>query len=217
MKTFAVIGLGKFGFHIAKGLAEQGASVIACDRDEEKVREISDFVHDAVILDSTDIKALKEAGVAAIDVAIVSIGENIESSILTVMALGELGIETVIAKAITPVHGQILTKIGASRVIYPEMEVGKRLVKTLLEHMHYETIDLSNTMKIVKLTVPNAFVGKKFMDVNFEKEYNVKLIAYKHEGVWHHKDMDLDITIARNDIMVLLGNIAEIEKVSKVL
>jgi len=101
METFAVIGLGKFGFHVAKGLAQQGLSVIAVDQDEEQIREINEFVQDAIVLDSTDIRALREAGIGNADVAVVSIGENIEASILTVMALKELGAETVVAKAIT--------------------------------------------------------------------------------------------------------------------
>ena len=113
METFAVIGLGKFGFHVAKGLAQQGLNVIAADLNEDHVREVNEYVQDAVILDSTDMRALREAGIGNVDVAIVSIGENIEASILTVMALKELGVETVIAKAITTVHGQILSKLGA--------------------------------------------------------------------------------------------------------
>ena len=124
--TYVVIGLGKFGFHVAKGLAQQGESVIAIDNDEEKIRDINEFVQDAIVLDSTDIRALREAGIGDAEIAIVSIGEHIEASILTVMALKELGIETVIAKAITQVHGQILSKLGAAKVIYPEMESAKK-------------------------------------------------------------------------------------------
>jgi trk system potassium uptake protein TrkA len=94
MNNFAVIGLGKFGFHVAKGLAQQGLSVIAVDQDEEQVREINEYVQDAIVMDSTDIRALREAGIGNVDVAVVSIGENIEASILTVMALKELGVNS---------------------------------------------------------------------------------------------------------------------------
>ena len=118
--TYVVIGLGKFGFHVAQGLALQGETVIAIDNDEEKIRDINEYVHDAIVLDSTDARALREAGIADAEVAIVSIGEHLESSILTIMALKEVGIETIIAKAITQVHGEILTKLGAAKVIYPE-------------------------------------------------------------------------------------------------
>lgn len=214
MQTYGVIGLGKFGFHVAKALAQQGLSVIAADLDEEHVRDISEFVQDSVILDSTDIRALREAGMANVDVAVVSIGENIEASILTVMALKELGVETVVAKAITPVHGQILSKLGAARVIYPEMESAKKLVKKMVANMHYETIDLSITMKIAKLTVPSFWIGTSILSPNFEEEYEVKPIAYKHQGVWY-TSFDKDDVLEKNDILVVVGNSANIEALSK--
>jgi trk system potassium uptake protein TrkA len=214
METFAVIGLGKFGFHVAKGLAQQGLSVIAVDVDEEQVREINEFVQDAVILDSTDIRALREAGIANVDVAVVSIGENIEASILTVMALKELGVETVVAKAITTVHGQILSKLGAAKVIYPEMESAKKIVKKMVKNMHYETIDLSITMKIAKLTVPSFWIGTSILSPMFETEYEVKPIAYKHQGIWY-TSFEKDDILEKGDILVVLGNSGHIEALSK--
>ncbi|HEX5330236.1 TrkA family potassium uptake protein [Sulfuricurvum sp.] len=214
METYAVIGLGKFGFHVAKGLAQQGVSVIAADLDEEQVREINEFVQDAVILDSTDMRALREAGIGNVDVAVVSIGENIEASILTVMALKELGVETVVAKAITTVHGQILSKLGAAKVIYPEMESAKKIVKKMVKNMHYETIDLSITMKIAKLTVPSFWVGISILSPIFEGEFEVKPIAYKHQGVWY-TSFEKDDILEKGDILVVLGDSGHIEALSK--
>lgn len=214
MNTFAVLGLGKFGFHVAKGLAQQGLSVIACDLNEEHVRDINEYVQDAIILDSTDMRALREAGIGNVDVAVVSIGENIEASILTVMALKELGVETVIAKAITTVHGQILSKLGAAKVIYPEMESAKKIVKKMVQNMHYETIDLSITMKIAKLTVPSFWVGISILSPIFEGEYEVKPIAYKHQGVWY-TSFEKDDILEKGDILVVLGNSGHIEALSK--
>ncbi|MDD5716208.1 MAG: TrkA family potassium uptake protein [Sulfuricurvum sp.] len=214
MKNYAVIGLGKFGFHVAKGLAQQGLSVIAADQDEEQVREINEFVQDAIILDSTDMRALREAGIGNVDIAVVSIGENIEASILTVMALKELGVETVVAKAITTVHGQILSKLGAAKVIYPEMESAKKIVKKMVQNMHYETIDLSITMKIAKLTVPSFWIGISILSPIFESEFEVKPIAYKHQGVWYTLFEKNDI-LEKGDILVVLGNSAHIEALSK--
>jgi trk system potassium uptake protein len=214
METYAVIGLGKFGFHVAKGLAQQGMNVIAVDLDEEQVREINEFVQDAVILDSTDMRALREAGIANVDVAVVSIGENIEASILTVMALKELGVETVVAKAITMVHGQILSKLGAAKVIYPEMESAKKIVKKMVKNMHYETIDLSITMKIAKLTVPSFWVGISILSPIFEGEFEVKPIAYKHQGIWY-TSFEKDDILEKGDILVVLGNSSHIEALSK--
>ncbi len=212
--TYAVIGLGKFGFHVAKGLAQQGEHVIAIDNEEEKIRDISEFVQDAIMLDSTDMRALREAGIADVEVAIVSIGEHIEASILTVMALKELGIETVVAKAITQVHGQILSKLGAAKVIYPEMESAKKLVKKIVKNMHYETIDLSITMKLAKMTVPAFWVGTSILSPVFEEEYEVKPIAYKHQGEWH-TSFEKDDILEKGDILAVLGNSNNVEALSK--
>jgi trk system potassium uptake protein len=214
MKTYAVIGLGKFGFHVAKGLAQQGLSVIAVDRNEEMLREINEYVIDAIALDSSDMFALKEAGIAEVDVAVVSIGTHIEASILTVMALKELGVETVVAKAITIIHGQILSKLGASKVIYPEKETAKRIVKKLAANINYETIDLSITMKIAKLTVPTFLVGESVHSGRFESEFHVKPIAYKHQGSWN-TSFEKDDLLERGDIFVVVGNNEHIEALSK--
>jgi len=212
--TYVVIGLGKFGFHVAKGLAQQGEAVIAIDNDEEKIRNISEYVQDAIMLDSSDPRALREAGIADAEVAIVSIGEHLEASILTVMALKEIGIETVVAKAITQVHGQILSKLGAAKVIYPEMESAKKLVKKIVTNMHYETIDLSITMKLAKMTLPPFWVGTSILSPIFEEEFDVKPIAYKHQGEWH-TSFEKDDILEKGDILVVLGNSSNIEALSK--
>ncbi len=214
MKTYAVIGLGKFGFHVAKGLAQQSLSVIAVDRNMEALREINEYVIDAIVLDSTDMAALREAGIAQVDIAVVSIGTHIESSILTVMALKELGVETVVAKAITIIHGQILSKLGAAKVIYPEKETAKRVVKQLVENIHYETIDLSITMKIAKLTVPHFLLGESVRSGRFESEFHVKPIAYKHQGIWNTSFEKEDL-LERGDIFVVVGDTEHIEALSK--
>lgn len=212
--TYVVIGLGKFGFHVAKGLAQQGEAVIAIDNDEEKIRDISEYVQDAIMLDSTDPKALREAGIADAEVAIVSIGVHLEASIMTVMALKDIGIETIVAKAITPVHGQILSKLGAAKIIYPEMESAKKLVKKLVTNIHYETIDLSITMKLAKLTVPSFWVGISILSPIFEEEFEVKPIAYKHQGEWH-TSFEKDDILEKGDIIAVLGDSAHIESLSK--
>ncbi len=214
MKSYAVIGLGKFGFHVARGLVQQGLQVIAIDKDEEQIHEVNEYVEDTIILDSTDIKALREAGISNVDVAIISIGENIESSILTVMAVKDLGVETIFAKALTPIHGQILSKLGATKVIYPEMESARKIVKRIVDNINYETIDLSATMKIAKLIVPSFWVGTSILSSNFEKKYEVKPIAYKHDSIWHTSFENDDI-LDKDDILVVLGDSKHIEELSK--
>ncbi|MEY4504043.1 MAG: hypothetical protein RL154_335 [Pseudomonadota bacterium] len=213
MKTYGVIGLGKFGFHVAKGLAEQGFRVIACDTDAEKVRQIGDFVDDAVVIDSTDMQALDDAGISKADIVIISIGTDIEASTLTVMSCIELGVPKVIAKAISVMHGKILTKLGAYKIIHPEREAAMKLVKSIVEHVSFDTIDLSNTMRIVKAEAPVVFVGRKLNEIDFEQTYKVKLIAHKYDSIWH-TNINSDLVVSDKDTLVLLGSVYDIENLS---
>lgn len=183
MKTIAVIGLGKFGYYLAKNLSRQNYKVIAVDNNEQRVQEISEYLDNAYILDSTNKNALEDAGIIKLDTVIVSIGENIEASILTVMALKDLGNQNIIAKAITTIHGEILAKIGVNRVIHPEKVAGRMLLHNLIENMDIEKIDLSNSMRILKLKLPQKWVGKTLQEIT-GLNTNVRLISYKTDGKW---------------------------------
>ncbi|MDX9901225.1 MAG: TrkA family potassium uptake protein [Aliarcobacter sp.] len=203
MKTVAVIGLGKFGFYIAKSLSRLDVKVIAADNDEKKVQEISEYVDNAYVIDSTSKAALEEIGIYNLNTVIVSIGENIEASILTVMALKDLNNKTIIAKAINSTHGEILTKIGAFKVIYPEKIAGRMLVKKLIDNMTVEEIDVSNTIKMVKFVATDNFIYKKISEIESEFK-NLKIISYKTSGIW---SMQIDplYQVKKDDLLVFLG------------
>ena len=203
MKTVAVIGLGKFGFYIAKSLSRLDVKVIAADNDEKKVQEISEYVDNAYIIDSTSKAALEEIGIYNLNTVIVSIGENIEASILTVMALKDLNNKTIIAKAINSTHGEILTKIGAFKVIYPEKIAGRMLVKKLIDNMTVEEIDVSNTIKMVKFVATDNFIYKKISEIESEFK-NLKIISYKIGGIWSMQ-IDQFYQVKKDDLLVFLG------------
>ena len=203
MKTVAVIGLGKFGFYIAKSLSRLDVRVIAADNDEKKVQEISEYVDNSYILDSTSKIALEEIGIYNLNTVIVSIGENIEASILTVMALKDLNNKTVIAKAINSTHGEILTKIGAFKVIYPEKIAGRMLVQKLIDNMTVEEIDVSNTIKMLKFVATDNFIYKKISEIESEFK-NLKIISYKTSGIWSMQ-IDPFYQVKKDDLLVFLG------------
>ena len=203
MKTVAVIGLGKFGFYIAKSLSRLDVKVIAVDNDEKKVQEISEYVDNSYIIDSTSKIALEEIGIYNLNTVIVSIGENIEASILTVMALKDLNNKTIIAKAINSTHGEILTKIGAFKVIYPEKIAGRMLVKKLIDNMTVEEIDVSNTIKMVKFVATDNFIYKKISEIESEFK-NLKIISYKTSGIWSMQ-IDPFYQVKKDDLLVFLG------------
>jgi trk system potassium uptake protein TrkA len=203
MKTIAVIGLGKFGFYIAKSLSRLNVKVIAVDNDECKVQEISEYIDNAFVIDSTNKHALEEVGIYNLDTVIVSIGENIEASILTVMALKDLNNKNVIAKAITTIHGEILSKIGAFKVIYPEKIAGRMLVKKLIDNITVEEIDVSNSIKMIKLVACSNLIHKKISDIENEVK-NFKVVSYKTEGNWS-LNIDSNNKIKKDDLLVFIG------------
>lgn len=211
MKTYAVIGLGKFGFHIAKGLAEQGMDIIAIDNDPHKIQIISDYIEDALILDSTDTKALQEAGVVGLDTVIISIGENIEASILTLMALKELDNKNIIAKAITLTHGEILARLGAFKVIYPERESAKKLVENLVGNVVIDQVDFSSTIKIAKFLVTKSLIGKQVSEIEAMFENEIHLIACKTRDNWTF-DVEKTYKIRENDMLSFIGKKTFIER-----
>lgn len=204
-KVFGVIGLGRFGFNVAKTLAEGGAEVIACDRDEERVRQIADIVHQAFILDATDEKALKESGIANADVVVVSIGENIEASILVVVQLMELGVKEIIAKAVNPLHGRILERLGISRVIHPERDMAIRLAHSLLVGGFIEEIPIAHNYSIFEMLPIAKFHNKTLKELDLRRKYDMTVLAIKR-GEKFIVNPSGDEWILPNDIMIVLGN-----------
>lgn len=211
MKTYGIIGLGHFGYHVARGLAEQGLDVIAVDEDEDKVNSVSHIIENALVLDSTDKKALQEAGLVELDVVVVSMGRNVESSILTVMALKDLKNRVIIAKALNSTHGEVLSKIGAHKVIYPEKEAAKRVVKNISARVVFEVVDISNTLKGVKFEASELFEGKKPSELNQMLE-GIKLIAFKSGANWSD-DIDESYRVKKYDILFCIGQKNEVERV----
>ncbi|MDW8032706.1 MAG: TrkA family potassium uptake protein, partial [Aquificaceae bacterium] len=165
-KVFGVVGLGRFGFNVAKTLAEGGAEVIACDIDEEKVRQIAEIVHKAFILDATEEKALKESGIANADTVVVSIGENIEASLLVVVQLMELGVKEIVAKAVNPLHGRVLERLGISRVIHPERDMAIRLAHSLLVGGFIEEIPIADNYSIFEMLPPEKLHNKSLKELD---------------------------------------------------
>lgn len=209
-RTYAVIGLGRFGSAVATTLAEMGEEVIGIDSDEERVRQLADVTSQAVQLEATDIKALREVGVQDVDTAVISIGENIEASLLVVMQVKELGVETVIAKAVTELHGRILQKLGVSRVIYPEREMAQRVAHSLVVPNVLDYIELSKDFSIIELPAPRGFVGKSLKELELRPRFGLTLIAIKRktgtgDGVVTIVSPPADERILEGDVVDLLG------------
>lgn len=217
-RSFAVIGLGRFGSATAVTLSELGQDVIGVDSSEDRVRELGDILLQAIQLDATDEKALRAAGIHTVDVAIISIGENIESSVLVVMLVKELGVKTIIAKAVTPLHGRILEKLGVSRVVFPEREMAQRLAHSLVVPNVLEYIELSRDFSIVEIPAPAEFVGKTLRQLELRSRHGLTLIALKRQtdrGRVTNIAPGADEAIQAGDVLALLGsheNLARLER-----
>ncbi len=208
-KSYAVLGLGKFGYHVALGLVENGENVILCDNAESSFANLKDKAEQIYILDCTDKNALKEAGVNELDIVIVSIGENIEASILTVMALKELDNKKIIAKAISSTHGAILEKLGVDEVIYAERQAANRLLSELIQS-NIEIIEISANIKACKAMVSNYFAKRSVGTI--QEDDNVKVVAIRHGDEWS-LNVESDVIMQRGDVAIFLGLNEHIEKV----
>ena len=227
MRQYAVIGLGRFGSSVARTLAEKGKEVLCVDTDEEKVQDISEFVTHAVCIDARDEKALRAVGVENVDVAVVSIGSNLEASILITLILKEIGIKEVISKAVTADHGKVLTRVGATRIVFPERDMGVRLANSLISPAIIEHIELSVGHSTAEVVPPPDFVGRSLGDVDIRAKYGVNVIAIKKKVPVVAKDgkkrveqrinvsPTADDSISKDDILVVLGENGNIDKLKK--
>jgi trk system potassium uptake protein TrkA len=222
-RSFAVIGLGRFGSAIASTLAALGHDVIGIDANEENVEQMSDVISYAAQLDATDEKALRAAGIQDVDVAVISIGENIESSVLVVMLVQELGIKTIIAKATTPLHGRILEKLGVSRVIFPERDMALRVAHSLVVPNVLDYIELSRDFSIVEVPAPPEFAGHTLRQLAIRSRFGLTLIAIRRKagdgsGETTNIAPSADDVILAGDVLALLGSnerLTELESVLK--
>ena len=208
---FGVVGLGRFGSAMATTLVELGHDVIGIDGDEARVQQLADVVTHVVQLDATDEKALRASGIRNVDVAVVSIGEHLEASLLVVMQLREMGVATIVAKAVTPIHGRILEKLGVSRVIFPEREMAIRVAHSLVMPNAIDYIELSREFSIVEIPAPDAFVGRTLKQIELRPRFGLTLVAIKRRGPDGDKVVTsiapaADEKIRRGDVLALLGS-----------
>jgi trk system potassium uptake protein TrkA len=221
-RSFAVIGLGRFGSAMATTLAELGHDVIGVDGSEDRVRSLADSLAHAVQLDATDERALLSAGIKDVDIAVVSIGENIESSLLVVTLLREIGIKNIIAKAVTPLHGRILEKLGVTRVVFPERETAVRLAHGLVIPNVLDYIELSGEFSIVDIPAPPDFAGKTLKEIGLRARFGLTTIAIKRSGPPGDRPRTNiapgpDDMVQEGDVLSLLGSTERLGQLDRML
>jgi len=211
MRQFVVLGLGIFGSSIAIALYEQGFTVLGVDIEEEPVKELVGKVTEVVQADTTDEKVLEALGVKNFDVAIVSIGNDIQSSVLTTLAVKELGMPLVIARAINEMHGKILTKIGADRVIFPEQDTAMRLAKALAFPYGVRREELFPGHNIIEAQVPPSLYGLTLTKAQLRTRYGITVIAIKR-GENYIVSPNATETLLKGDVIYILGSEQQLKK-----
>lgn len=213
MKSFVILGLGRFGQSVAKTLYNQGYEVLAVDKDEDLVQDMSRYVTHSAIVDVTDEDALKEIGVTNFDVAIVAIGGDMEASIMATLILKEVGAKFIVAKALNDLHGKLLIKIGADKVVYPEKEMGERVARSLISKNVVDYMEISEEYSIMEITAPKRWIGKNIKDTNIRDRYDTLIVSVKRED---SSDIILypraDYIIKEGDSLVLIGSEKNLDK-----
>lgn len=204
-QQYAVIGLGRFGISVARRLHEAGQEVLGIDVNEERIDDAELYVTHAIIADSTDEKALTSIGIRNFDCVIVAIGNDIQSSILTVMILKDLGVKKVIAKALGKLHGKVLDRIGADWIVYPERDMGERVANQLLSPNMLNYIELSKEYNIEEIMIPERMAEKSLKELNIRAKYNVSAIAVFRDGNIIISPSP-DELIHKGDLLVMIGN-----------
>ena len=212
-RQYAVIGLGRFGISVAQRLHEAGQEVLGVDISEERVEDAELFVTHALVADTTEEKALLSVGIRNMDCVIVAIGNDMQSNILTVLLLKGLGVKKVIAKALSKNHGQVLEKIGADWIIYPERDMGERVANQLLSPNMLNYIELSKDYNIEEIIIPSRMAEKSLRELNIRAKYNVSAIAIVREGNIIISPSP-DQLIHKGDLLVVIGNREDLAKFS---
>ena len=211
IKQFVVFGLGRFGQSVATSLAESDYEVMVVDQSEEKVQEMSTIVTQAVQADATDQETLKALGIRNFDVAIVAIGKDIQSSIMTTLLLKELNVPYVVAKASTDSHKRVLEKLGADRIISPEQDMGQRLANNLIAGNIIDYIQLSHDYSIMEIAILPEGSGQSIAELDIRAKYGINIIAIE-------RNKEILVTqgpsyiLQEGDFIVIVGNNKSIQE-----
>ena len=215
MKSILLIGLGRFGRHVAEKLYELNHQVMAVDKMEDRVEAVLPYVTNGQIGDSTNMEFLESLGVSNFDVCIVAIASDFQSSLETTAYLKDLGAKMVVSRASRDVHARFLLRNGADEIVYPEKQVANwTAIRYSSEHI-FDYVQLSETHAILEIEIPDNWVGKTIGQVDIRKKFNINIMALKRKG---SLDMAIrpDTMLDRDVTMLVLGESKDIQKCFKI-
>lgn len=215
MKSYLVVGLGRFGTSVARTLSKLGQEVLAVDADEERVKYVAPEVTHALQVDATDANALKSLGVRNFQVAVVAIGGDVQANIMTTLLLKEQGVPYVVAKALNKIQGRVLEKVGADRVVFPERDMGKRVAHNLVSANLVDYIELAQGYRIEELAAPQSYVGKNLKELNLRNRMSLTIIVIKHADGTLLTSPGGEAIIQDGDNLVVLGKNTDLDKIEQ--
>lgn len=217
-KRFLVIGVGRFGRSVIRELKKNKHEVVACDLNEELLSTVDEYVNHSIIGDATNLSVLDELNVKDFDGIIVSIGDNFEAAIMIVKNLKDMGCKNVLSKANDVKRGEVLSAVGADRVIYPEEETGVRVARQLGSPGLLEYIQLAPNCGGIEVLVPSSFVGKTLLELDFRRKYGLTVVMISKESKKHPIITPMpDIVLEEGDYLFIVGDDDKLEKIQKKL
>ena len=214
MKSFLVIGLGRFGAAVAQELSALGQEVLALDIDAENVQHIADQVTQAIQGDAQDEAVLRSVGAGNFDCCVVAVGADMEASILITVMLKEMGAKYIVAKAMTPIHARVLERVGADRVVLPEIDMGQRLAQRLARTNVVDYIGVSDEFSIVEIHPPRSWVGNSLGKLGVRAKHQINVLAIRHgEGGQVDVNPKPDKVIGPDDLLIVIGTSEQVNSV----
>lgn len=213
MKSVLVIGMGRFGYHLASKMQKLGNDVMIVDRDAEKVNTYASQFTDSHIGDCTNAQVIKSLGVKQMDICFVSIGEDFESSLIITSLLKRAGAKCVIAKANQEIQADLLTQIGADEIVYPERDLAEKLAVRYNANNVFDYVQLTEDYSIYEIPVPTTWKGKSIMEVNVRRKYKINIIAVKVDQILQPTP-GADYVFGMNDHIVVIGKANDVLKLT---
>ncbi|MEJ6469176.1 potassium channel family protein [Fusobacterium nucleatum] len=218
MKQYLVIGLGRFGTSVAKTLYEAGENILGIDVSEELVQDRinNNILKNAIIGDASDGKILKDIGAENFDIAFICIGD-IEASVMIALNLKELGIKSIIAKAINKKHGKVLTKIGATEIVYPEEHMGKRIAELTMNTDVIEHLKFTDNFVLVEVKAPSVFWNNSLIKLDVRNKYNINIVGIKKSKGEFLPNPTANVVIEEGDVLVIITDKKTVESFNKLI
>lgn len=210
-KSYAVLGLGRYGSAVARELSKSGAEVLAVDIDEKVVNAVASELPICKCANITDPEVIKQLGISNIDVVVIAMASNLEATVMAITLCKEAGVKTVIAKCAEEMHGKIFKRVGADKVVFPENESGNRLAKNLLSSGFVDMMELSSDVSIVELEIKKEWIGKSLIELNVRKKYGINIVAIR-KGNTVQVNIDPEAPLENDMKLIVIANTAKLAK-----